>query len=183
MNCAAVRKALQRYGLLLLQDKSLRSVAGIIAGEALSGSWWSHPRSHEIFACLETIEKDAIPTRLIGGKVTFVHRRLWPALLAVATAGETWQKQGLPANPSRRDLQERLLVHAEEVHTASGKHETRLVPWGRWAALADVKPAASPSDARQELQECALAIGAAESTLPWNRVAKRNRSRRVSRKA
>ncbi|MGH9457127.1 MAG: hypothetical protein ACRD2J_05745 [Thermoanaerobaculia bacterium] len=49
--CDDVRRGLREHGLLLLQDKTLPSVVGILTGEALSGSWWSHPRAGAIFAC------------------------------------------------------------------------------------------------------------------------------------
>src|SRR5260370_30664127 len=116
-DCDSVRRRLEEIGLLLLQDKKLPSAAGIMTGETLTTSWWSHPRSHEIFRCLETLEDDAVVTRLIAGKVTYVHRRLWPALLAVAMSNEPWQRAGPDATP--RELQERLALPAEEVHTPS----------------------------------------------------------------
>ena len=53
MNLAA---ALEKYGLLLLQDKKLPSAVTIIVGEPVAGSWWSHPRAHEIFRELEKID-------------------------------------------------------------------------------------------------------------------------------
>src|SRR6059058_1350621 len=86
--------ALREHGLLLMQDKKIASVVGIITGEALSTSWWSHPRSHEIFRCVELLSDDAdvLTSRLIAGKVTFVHRRLWPAFLSVALSNAPWQK-------------------------------------------------------------------------------------------
>ena len=37
---------LEEHGLLLLQDKTLPSLVGLIAGEPVSGSWWGHPRAH-----------------------------------------------------------------------------------------------------------------------------------------
>ena len=84
-------------GLLLLQDRAFPSAATLVIGEPASGSWWAHPRSHEIFRCVRAISghPDVLVTKLLDGKVTFVHRRLWPALLAVATAREEWQEAGL----------------------------------------------------------------------------------------
>src|SRR5829696_294437 len=95
MGCAEVRRRLEQYGLLLLQDKKLPSVAGIIVGETLSRSWWSHPRAQEIFACLEKIEDEVLSTKLIARKVTFIHRRLWPAIAAIGESNEPWQTRGL----------------------------------------------------------------------------------------
>jgi hypothetical protein len=174
-NCDDVRRELESKGLLLLQDKRMASVAAIIAGETISGSWWSHARGREIWACSESLEKDALVTRLIDGKVTYVHPRLWPAFYGVATSGAPWQTAGLSAaarallkkvpcmakGPVARELQQRLLVHAEEVHTTSGRHETRLSSWPTFAA------ALPPDLARGELEKAAIAIGAKVEMLPW----------------
>src|SRR5437867_13447133 len=91
--------ALDEHGLLLLQDKVQPSVVGTITGERVAGSWWSHPQAQEIFRRLDELEAtgDVVPTKLIGGKVTLVHRRLGPALAAVGNAREEWQMRGLSA--------------------------------------------------------------------------------------
>lgn len=178
---ALLAAALDEHGLLLLQDKELPSAVGIITGERLAGSWWSHPQAHEIFRRLEELEAagDVVATKLIGGKVTFVHRRLWPALAAVGRAREEWQTRGLSAaarrllarvdeeksvhtsGPAAKELQERLLVDAHEEHTASGKHVTVLKSW---------PPARiSAAEARRQLEEAAAAIGAKATALPWRR--------------
>jgi len=70
-----------RLGLLLETDARLPSVASLIAGEPIRGSWWAHARAHEIFAALGQFDdhRDAMFTKLISGKVTLVHRKLWLA--------------------------------------------------------------------------------------------------------
>ena len=62
------------------------SLTEAIAGGPVPGSWWSHPKSQEIFAVTRAIRDrdDVLVCRLIKGKVTFVHRRLWPALVRAA---------------------------------------------------------------------------------------------------
>jgi hypothetical protein len=92
-----VLSALGRHRLLLEQDKALPSVVGIVTGEALASSWWSHPRAHEIFGVLEALAErtEVLETKLIQRKVTFVSALLWPALLGVATSNEAWQGAGL----------------------------------------------------------------------------------------
>lgn len=92
-----VLRELESRGLLLLQDKQLPNAVTLIAGETVRGSWWGHPRSHEIFRVLTEVgaSLDVVSCKLVSGKVTLVHRRLWPALLAVATSGERWQTEGL----------------------------------------------------------------------------------------
>jgi hypothetical protein len=56
------------------------SLAQTIAGETVRGSWWAHPKGHVIFLCSRTIResKNILVCRLVGGKVTYVHRRYSP---------------------------------------------------------------------------------------------------------
>ena len=90
---------LKNDGLLLKSDPRLPSVAGLVAGEAIRGSWWAHPAAHAIFQELQRLaaHPDVLMVKLVAGKDTLVHRRLWPELLAIALAGEPWQLRGLPA--------------------------------------------------------------------------------------
>lgn len=62
------------------------SLAEAIAGKLIRGSWWAHPKGNDIFLCSRAIRKsaDVLVCRLVGGKVTYVHRRLWPALVRLA---------------------------------------------------------------------------------------------------
>jgi hypothetical protein len=185
VTCKDVENALAKSGLLLQQDKSALDVVGIITGEKLSSSWWSHPKGQAIFECLDRLHDhpDVLESRLIAGKVTFVHRRLWPEFLAVAQSGELWQTRGLSdkarallkslgaaKGPAARELQERLLAHAEQVHTESGRHEIRLRPW---STVADVKVARDVEKARATIETAVANIGARVESLPWHRFAKR----------
>lgn len=180
----AVLQTLSDHGLLLVQDKQLPSVVTMVTGESVRGSWWSHPRGRLVFAVLDELadHPDVLFTKLLQQKVTLVHRRLWPALLTVATSGESWQLAGLSAaarelldsvngsqEPVRgrgaavKELEGRLLVHAEQVHTESGRHEVVLESWSRWARRANVKRLRSTAAARRQIEEAAGAIAA----LPW----------------
>jgi hypothetical protein len=93
------------------------SLAAAVAGERIRGSWWAHRRSHDIFRALATLEDtdNCVFTRLVAGKVTIVHRRLWPALVALA--------------PS---IGEARLARVVQEHTASGKHVTHETPFPAW---------------------------------------------------
>ena len=44
-----VLEQLKADGLLLQNDSKLPSVCTLVAGSPIKGSWWAHPRSHEIF--------------------------------------------------------------------------------------------------------------------------------------
>ena len=161
----SVLSELESTGLLLLTDARLPSLAVIVAGEPIRGSWWSHPRSHQIFAVSTKLGDDpnAMTVKLVSGKVTFVHRRLWSALLAVARSRASWQCKGLTAKArslldtvekkgqirmdqwlrnrpdsaawkrAAGELEKRLLVCASEVHTESGAHSKALGSWEHWA--------------------------------------------------
>jgi hypothetical protein len=173
---------ISEHGLLLLQHKTVMNAATLITGQRLSTSWWANPRAQEIFRALEKLDAtgDIIGTRLIDRRVTFVHRTLWPAIQAVGSSRAPWQMRGLTHEARKllarvdiedrvtatgadaRLLQLRLLVHAREEHSATGKHVTVLAPW---RALG---PFAMPvTTARKLLQDAAIGIGATTKMLPW----------------
>lgn len=93
------------------------SLAQTIAGEAIRGSWWAHPKGKTIFACSRAIRnsKDVLTCRLLEGKVTYVHRRLWPAL----------------ARLSERFAPARIAAILE-IHSTSGAHRIEVVPFPAW---------------------------------------------------
>ncbi len=102
-------------------------------------------------------------TKLISGKVTLVHRKLWPEIFAIGTARAPWQMKGLSksarnllemideqgslrtdqlawpksgtAKPGEaaRELEKKLLIYAGQFHTESGAHAKLLETWKTWA--------------------------------------------------
>lgn len=90
---------LERYGLLLVSDLHLPSVASLLVGEPVRRSWWGHPRGKEIYAVTNQLAASShvLMVKLVSGKETFVHQRLWSALLSVGTARESWQLHDLSA--------------------------------------------------------------------------------------
>jgi hypothetical protein len=40
---------LKRHCVLLQTDARLPNVCALVAGAPVRGSWWAHPKSHEIF--------------------------------------------------------------------------------------------------------------------------------------
>jgi hypothetical protein len=134
--------ALVEHGMLLESARGpLPSVAEMVAGEPIRGSWWSHPAGHAIFDALNSPAEspDVVRTRLVNGKVTLVHRRLWPALARVA---DRFPPQSVAA------------IHEE--HTNTGAHRVRAQPFPDWVP-ADALEAAqelSADDALAQLPEC-----------------------------
>lgn len=96
------------------------------AGEPIRGSWWGHPSSHEIFVLINDVlsSPDVVATRLINGKVTLIHRRLWPALVRVA---DTFPAQHLAA--------------VTQEHSASGGHRSIEIPFPEWVPAEDMADA------------------------------------------
>ena len=108
----------RREGMVLQSARGpLPNLAEWIAGEPIRGSWWSHPASHEIFASIQQVRESpaVVATRLVNGKVTLIHRRLWPALVRAAAT--------LP--------RDRLAAIHEE-HTRSGAHKKTEKPFPHW---------------------------------------------------
>src|ERR1700694_3508803 len=97
---------LSAQGLLLQQDALLPNVVAAVAGKPVHGSWWAHPLGHTIYDSLNALagHPDVLVTRLVHGKVTFVHRRLWAAVLAVGQSQAPWQFARLSA-PARALLE------------------------------------------------------------------------------
>ena len=61
------------------------NLAELITGEPIRGSWWGHRMASQIFRCSRAVRasKEILVCRLLEGKGTYVHRRLWPALMTL----------------------------------------------------------------------------------------------------
>ena len=106
------------HGIVLESARGpVPSLAEMVAGAPIRGSWWSHPKAHAIHAVTQAVRNapDVLVCRLVDGKVTFVHRRLWPALVRLA----------------ERFPQARLAA-VREVHTSKGHHELKEVSYPDW---------------------------------------------------
>src|SRR5262245_53227262 len=108
----------RQYGVVLESAQGpVPSLAEAIAGAPIHGSWWSHPSSHLIFEVTRFVRdcEEVLVCRVVEGKVTLVHRRLWPALVRLAPRF---------SRPS--------LARIREVHTAAGRHVVRSLPFPKW---------------------------------------------------
>jgi len=107
-----------RHGVVLASAKGpVPNLAEAVAGEPIRGSWWSHAKGSEIFSALSAVadSPDVLSFRLVDGKVTFVHRRLWPAVARLAEE----------LGPSR-------VTAVRQEHTSSGAHRNVLTPFPKW---------------------------------------------------
>jgi hypothetical protein len=186
---------LRRTGFLLKQDKVLPNVVALMTGETLSRSWWDHPRGRAIFRCLAKLaeHEDVLQTKLVAGKVTFVHRRLWPALLAAATAGAPWQftelsragrtlykkvqakRHLIASGPAAKELERRLLVRGEQVHTDAGSHETQLETWSTWAWRVGFTTTLNPEEGQRQLELAVRKAAGRGNELPWQHASRKRK--------
>ena len=108
----------ERHGVVLVSAKGAAPrLVEAIAGEPIDGNWWRHPRARFIFGVLSQVVRcdDVLACRLLGGKVTLVHRRAWPALLRLADHFDPAQ-----------------LAQLREEHMPIGRHVTTEVPFPDW---------------------------------------------------
>ncbi len=107
-----------------------------VVGEPIRGSWWSHPKAHSVHAATREARDsgDILTCRVVRGKVTLVHRRLWPALVRIA-----------------RHLPVERLASVREIHTPSGAHQVEENPYPKWVP-SDVKKASQRLTRDQAIQ-------------------------------
>jgi hypothetical protein len=186
---------LKRHGLLLLNDPDLPNLCALIVGERVRGSWWAHSRAQEIFNVYNALEDhpEVLIMKLVSGKVTYVHRRLWPQIVAVGRKRDTWQMDGLspaarkllanvdcaPVEPGREmskaasELEARMLVYGAQFHSESGAHVRRLESWRHWSGHTGASPDGSTGDAARAALEAVLASLNAKfggkGVLPWQK--------------
>jgi hypothetical protein len=128
MDACAALAFVREHGVVLVSARgAVPTLTHAIAGETIRGSWWGHPQGKRIFAVLAEVSgaPEVLVCRLVDDKLTLVHRRLWPALAAAASAFA----------PAR-------LARVAQVHTADGRHENHETPFPGWLP-ADAAAAAS----------------------------------------
>ena len=141
MNARQALAFFRKHGVVLeAAQGAAPSLAEAIAGKRIHGSWWSHPKSGEIFVVTRAVRdsEDVLVCRLIKGKVTFVHRRLWPALVRMANRFP-------PDHLSR----------ISEVHTSSGRHVIKEIAFPDW-----VPPSVKAAAKKLSEESAQAALGA-----------------------
>jgi hypothetical protein len=119
--CATTQEALafvREHGVVLASAKGpAPRLTEAIVGEPIKGSWWAHAQSHHIYAILKAVteSEQVLVCRLINGKITLIHRRLWASLVRLANRFAPEQ-----------------LAQVREEHTPSGRHVSRAVPFPQW---------------------------------------------------
>ena len=173
----------------------------LITKERIRGSWWSHKLAQTIFSVSEMLDDhaDVMIMKLISGKVTFVHRELWNHIYSIGVAREEWQLKKLSTTAKRllemldgegqiqtdklgtklgpkpgdtaRELELRLLIHADQIHTESGRHAKVLETWDAWAKRVRFRARAkNPAAAKRFIEERLADLNQkydGNGALPW----------------
>ena len=130
---------MKRHGIVLQAARGpVPSLAEAIVGGPIRGSWWGHAKGQEIFRVAEAVSDhaDVLVCKLVEGKVTYVHRRVWPALVKLSSR--------FPRGALDKVWSE---------HTATGAHRSRRTPFPKWV----------PDEVRKEAD--ALSVADAERIL------------------
>lgn len=136
MSPRAALAFVRQHGVVLqAAHGAVPNLAEEVAGERIRGSWWGHPKGREIYRITEAVSErpDVLVCKLVDGKVTYVHRRLWPALVRVASR-----------------FRKEQLARVWNEHTTSGAHRSRQEPFPAWVPADVVREAATLSEAEAE---------------------------------
>jgi hypothetical protein len=118
MTADELLRFVRRNGVVLESARGpVPNLVEAIVGAPVKGSWWGHPKGKEIFHLLNAVRDsgEVLVCRLVGGKVTYVHRDAWPALVRLSSA-----------------IPKERISAIEEIHTASGKHRVVKTPFPKW---------------------------------------------------
>ena len=136
MNRKEALAFVERHGIVLQAARGpLPNLAEAIAGGTIRGSWWGHPKGKEIFRAVRAIceSPDVLVCKLVEGKITYVHRRLWPALINLASR-----------------FRKEQLAKVWDEHTGSGTHQSKQEPFPNWVSSEVMKEAEALSVAEAE---------------------------------
>lgn len=134
----------EEHGIVLQSARgTVANLPELVVGEAISGSWWAHPKHKEIFRVLNqaSASDEVVRLRLVRGKLALVHRRLWPALVRLVDR-----------------IGPEALAAVDEQHTSTGVHRSRTVPFPDWVPQSVIEQAArlSEADAVEQLPDGVL---------------------------
>jgi len=114
---AEALKFIEKHGVVLESAHGpVPTFVDFVAGEPIA-RWWDHPLGRSIFRLTRAVRDspDVVTARLIDGKITYLHRRIWPALVKLSNK-----------------MDKKNLAAIREEHLPSGKHRTVTTRFPRW---------------------------------------------------
>ena len=113
-----VIRFIRQRGVVLESAMGLEaSLARIVSGGQIRGSWWSHREGKKIYAAIRKAResKAILVCGLARGRITYIHRRLWPYFVRLA-----------------EQFPRHALDQIIEVHLPTGKHLRKEVLFPQW---------------------------------------------------
>ena len=138
----------KRHGIVLQAARGpVPSLAEEVAGGPIRGSWWGHAKGHEIFRVADAVSgsDEVLVCKFVEGKVTYVHRRLWPALVKLASRFRKAQ-----------------LFKVWDEHSRTGAHRSRRTAFPEWV----------PSEVLREAEQLSM-VDAERILSPWMALGRR----------
>jgi len=152
----------ERHGVVLQAARGpVPNLAEAVAREQIRGSWWAHPKGREIYRATEAVcaSPNVLVCKLVEGKVTYVHRRLWPALARL-----------------RSRFRSEQLAKVWNEHTPSGAHRLRRQAFSTWLPKDVAREAKRLSVSEAEaLLSMLLIVGIASHQTEHKRASRRTR--------
>jgi hypothetical protein len=139
MTAEAAIAWVKKHGIALESGHGpVPNLAEEITGEPIKGSWWGHKLGMHIYEVSRVVRKspEVLVCKMIDGKITYIHQRLWPALVRLS---------------DRFDAKKLTAIH--ERHTATGTHRVDSEPYPNWVPkpILDAAKALDPVEAEQQL--------------------------------
>jgi hypothetical protein len=116
------RRFVAKHGVVLASARGpVPTFAAAVAGEPIVGSWWAHPKGKAIFRAMSELDDDLDIRcfKLVDNKVTFVHRRMWPALVRLANDGV---------------IAAARVASLVQEHMPTGEHRNIITPFPEWVS-------------------------------------------------
>lgn len=129
---------IRKHGVVLESAKGpVPNLADAVTGAPIRGNWWNHPDGKQIFRAtrLARDSEQVLVCRLVEGRITYVHRRSWPALVRLA---KRFKKDAMAA--------------IREEHSASGAHRVVTLPFPKWVPVSARNRAESLSEEQAAAQ-------------------------------
>jgi hypothetical protein len=127
------------HGLILESARgSEPSLTAKVAGQPIKGNWWGHPKGHEIYDLTQKIHdsKAVLVCTLARGRITYIHRRLWPFFVCLSDR--------FPTNS---------LDEVQEIHLPTGQHKRQDTPFPQWVptGITTMACALNPAEAEAKI--------------------------------
>ena len=137
------------HGVVLEAAKGLEpSLVERVIGERVKGSWWGHPKGHEIYALTQKVHgsKTVLICTLAKGRITYIHRRLWPYFIRMV-----------------HKFPPHTLDKVREIHMQNGRHLREDILFPEWVPrdVGELAKSLTVSQAEREISKWIKRYGVA----------------------